>query len=76
MGVAEPGFRWTCTLKMAEEERSLEQTPTWAVATVATVFVLVSLLLERGLHRLGKVNAPSVSLSLCLLFAIVGFFSG
>ncbi|KAH8972757.1 hypothetical protein BDL97_01G008300 [Sphagnum fallax] len=39
---------------MAEEERSLEQTPTWAVAAVATVFVLVSLLLERGLHRLGK----------------------
>ncbi len=88
VGVAEPGFRWTCTLKMAEEERSLEQTPTWAVAAVATVFVLVSLLLERGLHRLGKVKALSVSvsvsvclslslsLSLPLLFAIVGFFSG
>jgi hypothetical protein len=53
---------------MAEEERSLEQTPTWAVAAVATVFVLVSLLLERGLHRLGKVKASlslSLSLSLC-----------
>jgi hypothetical protein len=66
VGVAEPGFRWTCTLKMAEEERSLEQTPTWAVASVATVFVLVSLLLERGLHRLGKVKALSVSVSLSL----------
>jgi hypothetical protein len=63
---------------MAEEERSLEQTPTWAVAAVATVFVLVSLLLERGLHRLGKVKAlsVSVSVSLPLLFAIVDFFSG
>jgi hypothetical protein len=51
---------------MAEEERSLEQTPTWAVASVATVFVLVSLLLERGLHRLGKVKALSVSVSVSL----------
>ncbi len=84
MGVAEPGFRWTCTLKMAEEERSLEQTPTWAVAAVATVFVLVSLLLERGLHRLGKVKAlsvsVSVSVSVCLSLSLsslpsLAFFS-
>jgi hypothetical protein len=54
---------------MAEEERSLEQTPTWAVAAVATVFVLVSLLLERGLHRLGKVKA-SLSLSLSLSLSV------
>ncbi len=70
MGVAEPGFRWTCTLKMAEEERSLEQTPTWAVASVATVFVLVSLLLERGLHRLGKVKALSVSVSVSVSLSL------
>jgi hypothetical protein len=38
------------------EERSLEQTPTWVVATVATVFVLASLLLERAIYRLGKVS--------------------
>uniref|UniRef100_A0A803MML4 MLO-like protein n=1 Tax=Chenopodium quinoa TaxID=63459 RepID=A0A803MML4_CHEQI len=38
---------------MAEEE-SLEYTPTWIVALVCFVFVLLSLAAERGLHRLGK----------------------
>ncbi|CAM6026264.1 unnamed protein product [Sphagnum balticum] len=39
---------------MAEQQKSLEQTPSWAVATVATVFVIVSLLLERGINCLGR----------------------
>lgn len=40
---------------MAEEtEGSLKYTPTWAVAVVCTIFVAVSLCLERGIHRLGK----------------------
>jgi hypothetical protein len=39
-----------------EEDRSLEQTPTCVVALVATVFVVASLLLERAIHRLGKVS--------------------
>jgi hypothetical protein len=57
--------------KMAEEQKSLEQTPTWALATVATVFVVVSLLLERGINCLGRVSSISnllhlsLSLSLC-----------
>ncbi len=55
--------------KMAEQQKSLEQTPAWAVATVATVFVVVSLLLERGINCLGRVSsisnfAASLSLSL------------
>lgn len=41
---------------MAEEElRSLEFTPTWVIAAVCFIIVFVSLLAERGLHRLGKV---------------------
>ncbi|XP_075073659.1 MLO-like protein 13 isoform X1 [Nicotiana tabacum] len=40
---------------MAEEKsQELEYTPTWVVAVVCFVIVLVSLLAERGLHRLGK----------------------
>lgn len=40
---------------MAEEtEGSLKYTPTWTVAVVCTVFVTISLCLERGIHRLGK----------------------
>ncbi|CAL5027278.1 unnamed protein product [Urochloa decumbens] len=39
---------------MAEEETSLEGTPTWIVASVCSVIVLISLIFERALHRLGK----------------------
>ncbi|XP_052192460.1 MLO-like protein 13 [Diospyros lotus] len=39
---------------MAEESRSLEYTPTWVVAVVCCVIVFISLVVERGLHRLGK----------------------
>ncbi|KAL3639863.1 MLO-like protein 11 [Castilleja foliolosa] len=35
-----------------KELRSLALTPTWSVATVLTVFVAVSLLVERSIHRL------------------------
>ncbi|KAK3126758.1 hypothetical protein QOZ80_7AG0561900 [Eleusine coracana subsp. coracana] len=33
---------------------TLEHTPTWIVASVCSVIVLISLLFERMLHRLGK----------------------
>ncbi|XP_057951573.1 MLO-like protein 11 isoform X2 [Malania oleifera] len=36
----------------ATEMRSLALTPTWSVATVLTIFVAVSLLVERSIHRL------------------------
>lgn len=35
-------------------EKSLEQTPTWAVATVCTVFVVCSVLVERGIFSFGR----------------------
>uniref|UniRef100_A0A453QDI7 MLO-like protein n=1 Tax=Aegilops tauschii subsp. strangulata TaxID=200361 RepID=A0A453QDI7_AEGTS len=35
-------------------EITLERTPTWIVASVCSVIVLISLLFERLLHRLGK----------------------
>lgn len=38
-------------------ERSLEFSPTWALAAVATVFVVISYIVERLLHRLGHVRA-------------------
>ncbi|KAG4947149.1 hypothetical protein JHK87_043156 [Glycine soja] len=31
--------------------RDLDQTPTWAVAAVCTVFILVSIALEKSLHK-------------------------
>ncbi|GMI81940.1 MILDEW RESISTANCE LOCUS O 13 [Hibiscus trionum] len=38
----------------AEEPSSLQYTPTWIVAVVCFLIVLISLIAERGLHRLGK----------------------
>jgi hypothetical protein len=45
-------------INMAEEElnQSLEYTPTWIVAVVCSIIVFISLIAERALHRLGKVN--------------------
>ncbi|KAE8654095.1 MLO protein-like protein 1 [Hibiscus syriacus] len=36
------------------KERSLEETPTWAVAAVCAIFVIISILIEHGIHSLGK----------------------
>ncbi|XP_010548198.1 PREDICTED: MLO-like protein 8 [Tarenaya hassleriana] len=36
-------------------ERELYQTPTWAVAAVCTFFIVVSVLLEKVLHKVGTV---------------------
>ena len=41
----------------AEEETTLEYTPTWVVAVVCTVIVAISLAVERFLHFLGKASA-------------------
>ncbi|GMP44444.1 hypothetical protein CsSME_00013369 [Camellia sinensis var. sinensis] len=35
-------------------QRSLEQTPTWAVAVVCAVFVIISILIEHGIESLEK----------------------
>lgn len=37
--------------------RELDQTPTWAVATVCAVIILISIVLEKFLHMLGAVIA-------------------
>lgn len=47
-----------------KELRSLALTPTWSVATVLTIFVVVSLLVERSIHRLSNV---SNNLDVCAL---------
>ncbi|KAJ4702315.1 MLO-like protein [Melia azedarach] len=38
----------------AAGDRSLKETPTWAVAVVCAVFVILSVLIEHGIHSLGK----------------------
>ncbi|KAK4480012.1 hypothetical protein RD792_013069 [Penstemon davidsonii] len=36
-----------------EEERGIDQTPTWAVAVVCAIIILVSIALEKILHKVG-----------------------
>ena len=40
----------------AAGERTLKETPTWAVALVCAVFVIVSILMEHGIESLAKVR--------------------
>lgn len=56
-------------------QRSLEYAPTWALATVSTVFVVISFAVERLLHRLGNVSdvlpSPSQSFASSILSAAI-----
>lgn len=38
-----------------EPARQLDQTPTWAVALVSAVIILISIELEKTLHKFGEV---------------------
>ena len=40
----------------ATKARSLEETPTWAVAVVCFVLVVISIFIEHAIHILGKVS--------------------
>lgn len=38
-----------------EASRRIDQTPTWAVAVVCTIIIVVSIALEKIIHKLGTV---------------------
>lgn len=38
------------------QSRELDQTPTWAVSAVCAVIILISIILEKVLHRVGEVH--------------------
>lgn len=40
--------------------RELDQTPTWAVAGVCAVIIIISLALEKILHKLGTVMHATI----------------
>ncbi|KAL6624704.1 hypothetical protein ACP70R_032025 [Stipagrostis hirtigluma subsp. patula] len=47
-------------------EAALEDSPTWIVAAVCSVMVLISFVFERALHRLGTDGAPELDLVRCV----------
>lgn len=51
-----------------KEMRSLALTPTWSVATVLTIFVAVSLIVERSIHRLSHVSSWFLASNFCFVF--------
>lgn len=55
--------------------RELDQTPTWAVAVVCAVIILISIILEKVLHMIGEVTIKKVDacikiFSICLVLRI------
>lgn len=50
------GGRALAATGSSTEERELNQTPTWAVASVCAVIIIISILLEKSLHKLGTVG--------------------
>ena len=57
----------------AEGGQSLEQTPTWAVAVVCFVLVVVSIIIEHVIHLIGKVKAI-LEVSLAVLIQLYMVF--
>jgi hypothetical protein len=49
-------------------DRSLEQTPTWAVAVVCLAFVAISIIIERAIHHVGDVRFCLLNL---ILFSLI-----
>lgn len=49
-------------------QRELNQTPTWAVAGVCTFFIVVSVLLEKLIHKVGTVRFFFSSFTVRFLF--------
>ncbi|KAL5705997.1 MLO protein 1 [Ranunculus cassubicifolius] len=63
-------------------DRTLEETPTWAVALVCAVFVIISIIIESAIHHIGKLferkNKKSMSEALEKIKAelmLLGFIS-
>lgn len=60
----------------SEAIRSLALTPTWSVAIVLTIFVSVSLAVERSIHRLSYVSSLLTFKSTFLLTNFIEVITG
>lgn len=60
----------------SEAIRSLALTPTWSVAIVLTIFVAVSLAVERSIHRLSYVSSLLTFKSTFLLTNFIEVITG
>lgn len=58
---------------MAIKERSLEETPTWAVAVVCFVLLFISIMIEYFLHFIGHVRIFFIFIFPNLPFSLFAF---
>ena len=66
------------TESTGSQERELDVTPTWAVSGVCAVIIIISIVLEKVIHKLGTVSFVVFSFNFCCfscLFANFGSFS-
>ncbi|XP_054824360.1 MLO-like protein 10 [Prosopis cineraria] len=52
--VSSGGLAVSSSDSSSSSTRELDQTPTWAVSAVCTVFILISITLEKSLHKIGS----------------------
>ena len=55
------------------DEKTLQQTSTWAVAVVCFFLLLFSIVIEKLIHKLGTVSPFFTSSCICLVFLILCF---
>lgn len=53
--------------------RQLDKTPTWAVASVCAVIVVISIVLEKLIHKIAKVHIYNQSCNILFCFCFYGF---
>jgi hypothetical protein len=56
------------------QTRELDKTPTWAVAGVCAVIIIISIVLEKVLHKLGTVSVLISALISTSFFFFFGWF--
>lgn len=59
------GRAMAATESTGEQTRELDKTPTWAVAGVCAVIIIISIVLEKFLHKLGTVSVLISALIAC-----------
>lgn len=59
----------------SEQEKQLDQTPTWAVASICAIIIIISIALEKALHHVGEV-IPFLLFRFLFLFYDMGKNSG
>jgi membrane-associated phospholipid phosphatase len=56
------------------QTRELDKTPTWAVAGVCAVIIIISIVLEKVLHKLGAVSGLILGVIVFFFFFFFFFF--